>query len=453
MVFNYGQWPAPSSTSLSSITTPTGTVSLGYQTVTMNTNFLLDNPIENAPASFSAISSVTIPQRPTCNFTYSGYGMIYNIVATSGGGTATVTYDYPQGGEQVLWPTFSHRTESPNAVYTYGYDGITRPDGTELILSGPDRELRNTSNATLSKTVSTLATDPGGSTAVQSIITYDDATPTANQTKVDFDYDQYGNVVNKREYGYQMSGAWQVRRRTHYTYVNWEPYMSAYIRNLVTEVDVYDALQNTNDADDVLIGKTMSGYDSYGAMGGMENYGGTAAPPGHLTSYDTSKTTRGNLTGVTSYSDLAGSGVTHNSKLDIFGGITKAQVSCCNQKSFAMTEATYWSRASQTTSGDTSGIYLTSSAVYDFNTLAATSNTDPNNQTATYSYDLAQRPTGFASPTGANGSTAYNVLGEATSSTVNYSEGGTNKTITATAVYDGWGHYVVHHIITLMWRS
>jgi hypothetical protein len=36
----------------------------------------------------------------------------------------------------------------------------------------------------------------------------------------------------------------------------------------------------------------------------MENYGGTAAPPGHLSSYDTSVTTRGNLTGVTSYTDV-----------------------------------------------------------------------------------------------------------------------------------------------------
>jgi hypothetical protein len=160
----------PNSTNLTSITTPTGTVSLGYQSVTMNPNFLLSNPIENMPSSFSAVSSVTIPQRPTCNFTYSGYGMIYNIVATSDGGTATVTYDYPQGGDQVLWPTFSHRTESGspnNAVYTYGTDGtITRPDGTKVILSGPDRELRSTSNTTLSKTVSTLTTDPGGSTAL-----------------------------------------------------------------------------------------------------------------------------------------------------------------------------------------------------------------------------------------------------------------------------------------------
>jgi YD repeat-containing protein len=430
-------YDAYNSTNLTSITTPTGTVSLGYQTVTMNANFLVSNPIENMPSSFSAVSSVTIPQRPTCNFTYSGYGMIYNIVATSGGSTAAVTYDYPQGGDQVLWPTFSHRTESPSAVYTYNNDGsITRPDGTKLILSGSDRELRSTSNSTVSKTVSTLTTDPGGSAALESVIAYDDI---GQQTKDDFDYDQYGNMVNRREYGYQIGGAWKVRRRTHYSYANWEPYLSAYIRNKMTGIDVYDALQNTNDGDDVLVGKTVYGYDSYSAMGGMENYGGTAAPPGHLSSYDTSKTTRGNLTGVTTYSDLSGSGVTRSSKIDIFGGLTKAQVSCCNQKSFTMTEATYWAKPSQTTTGDTSGIYLTAGASYVFNTLTTTSLTDPNSQTTSYIYDAAQHRTGFTSPTGTSGTAVYNVFGEKTSSLINYSEGGVNKSVSTSAVYDGWG--------------
>jgi hypothetical protein len=134
-------------------------------------------------------------------------------------------------------------------------------------------------------------------------------------------------AVNKREYGYQISSTWQVRRRTHYNYINWEPYLSAYMRNRVTEVDVFDALQNTNDADDVLIGKTLYAYDNYAGMSGMENYSGLASPPGHLSSYDTSQTTRGNLTDATTYSDVgAGTSVTHSSKLDIFGGVTKAQV-------------------------------------------------------------------------------------------------------------------------------
>jgi RHS repeat-associated protein len=436
--FNYGQWPAPSSTSLSSISTPTGTVTFNYQSVTMNYSFLSATAVENAPASFYGISGLTIPQRPTYSFSYSGYGMIYSASAVSGGGTATVSYDYPMGGEDLNGgPTFSQRTESPNAVYTYTWTDVTRPDGTKLIFSGPDREIRSTTNATLSKTVSTMTTDSGGSQAIQSIVSYDDV---GQQAKVDFDYDQYGNVVNKREYGYQISSTWQVRRRTHYNYINWEPYLSAYMRNRVTEFDVFDALQNTNDGDDVLIGKTLYGYDNYLGMGGMENYAGLASPPGHLSSYDTSQTTRGNLTDATTYSDVvAGASVTHSSKLDIFGGATIAQVDCCNQKSFTMTEATYWSKASQITSGDTSGIYLTSSASYDFNTLVAISQTNPDNQTTSYSYDAAENPAGFTAPTGATGGTSYNAWSEPTSSTVTYNDGGTNKSISTSAVYDAWG--------------
>jgi hypothetical protein len=78
--FNYGYGSATPS----SISTPTGTVNLSYQTVTMNYYFVA-NTVENAPDSFYGVSSVTIPQRPTYTFSYSGYGMIYNISAASCG--------------------------------------------------------------------------------------------------------------------------------------------------------------------------------------------------------------------------------------------------------------------------------------------------------------------------------------------------------------------------------
>ncbi|MEK6303905.1 MAG: hypothetical protein AABO41_24640 [Acidobacteriota bacterium] len=436
--FNYGEWPAPpGSTRLTSIRTPTGGVTFGYQTVTMNHNFQNEIIVENAPASFAAVSSVTIPQRPTYQFSYSGYGMIYNISLASAGGNATVTYNYPLGGEELYGgPSFTQRTESPNAVYTYASNSITRPDGTKLVLSGADRELKSSSNATLTKTVTTLTTDPGGSPAIQSLTSYDE---TGQQIKFDFDYDQYGNVTNQREYGYKIGGLWKVRRRTHYSYINWEPYLSAYIRNRITMVEVFDALQNTNDGDDVLVGRTAYDYDNYGAMAGIENYGGAAFPPGHLSSYGAGYGVRGNMTGVVGYSDLSGGGVTRNSKLDIFGNVTKAQVSCCNEKSFTMNEATYWSRASQTTTGNPAQISLTSSAAYDFNTLAAVSETNPNNQTASFAYDSQQNPTGFTAPTGAAGTNVYNAWSEPTSKSITYSDGGVNKTLTQTAVYDGWG--------------
>ena len=431
--FNYGQWPAPTSTSLSSITTPAGTITFGYQSVTMNYSFLTAVAVENAPASFYAVTGIAIPARPTYSFVYSGYGMIYNTSVASQGGTASVSYNYPMGGEDLFGgPTFTQRTESPNATYSYASWGdITRPDGTVLALSSTVRRLKNSSGQTLSKTEYAFTTDAGGSTVVQSLTSTDE---TGQQTKVDFDYDQYSNVVNQREYGFKISGLWQARRRTHYNYINWEPYLSSYIRNRVTETDVYDALQNTNDADDVLIGKSLYGYDN--SMGGVENYGGSANPPGHLTGYGP----LGNITGTTTYSDVTGGvSVTRSSKIDIFGNVTVAQVSCCDQKSFTMTQATYWAKPSQTTSGNMSGIYLTSSEGYNFNTLTATSATDPDGQITSYSYDSAQRPSGFTSPTGATGSTVYNVWGDRTSSSVTYNDGGTNKTITQTATYDAWG--------------
>ncbi len=82
---------------------------------------------------------------------------------------------------------------------------------------------------------------------------------------------------------------------------------------------------------------------------------------------------------------------------------------------------------------------LTSSAGYDFNTLAVTNESNPNNQTTTFTYNAQQNPTGFTSPTGATGSAGYNVWSAPTSKSFTYSEGGVNKTITETAVYDAWG--------------
>ena len=79
---------------------------------------------------------------------------------------------------------------------------------------------------------------------------------------------------------------------------------------------MFDAQQNTND---VLIAKSTYAYDNYVAMGGMENYGGAAAPPGHFSWYDANLTARGNVTGVTQWTDLAaGSTIQHLSKLSTF---------------------------------------------------------------------------------------------------------------------------------------
>ena len=249
-------------------------------------------------------------------------------------------------------------------------------------------------SASLSKTVLTYANDAGGSPQVQSVTAYDD---TGTATKADFDYDAYGNTTNKRDYGYQISGAWQVRRRTQWVYTT----IGSNIVDRVTEVNLYDAQQNTNDADDVMIAKTTYAYDNYAAMGGMEDYGG-ALPPGHSLNWGTSHTTRGNVTGVSEWTDLqAGTTITHLAKYDTFGNVVKAQVSCCQQKDLTNTEATYWSQPDSVMSGDPNGVHETTSTDYDFNTSLATSRTDAAGLVTDIGYDATLSPTLVTMPTGA----------------------------------------------------
>jgi RHS repeat-associated protein len=436
------------------VTAPGGGLRIDHQAINFNPTYInsFGNPsvIENAPPTLSPIKHIFTP---TSNsgylLSYSEFGMAYNVSLrkqmdalwniSDGVETASVNFNYPVYGEpRSLAPTFNQRIESPGGTYTYTqYDGIVRPDGSKLFISGLDWEIKNSSNISMGRAVHTFTNDPGGSRQVQTVTTYNDA---GAPTKMDFDYDQYGNVSNKREYGFQISGAWKVRRRTHYTYLTTQAYLDAYIRDRVTLVEVFDALQNTSDTDDVLIGKVSYGYDNYGVMGGMETYGGTALPPGHLSSYDASKTIRGNVTGVTKWTNLGtGTSETRNSKLDKFGNVVKAQVSCCSEKSLTYGQNTYWARPEASTSGSTSGDYLTTTASYNFTTLTVASESDPNNLSTSYSYDSLMRPTGFTAATGATGTTTYDNSTFTVTSSVTFNEGGTNKTATETAVYNGWG--------------
>ena len=112
----------------------------------------------------------------------------------------SVTFNYPTGGEFLYaGPTFSQRTEtatnSSTGIYTYSAGVITRPDGSKLTVNSGGTEIKNSAGVSFAKTVLTYTNDPSGSPQVQSVTTYDD---TNTPTKVDFDYDQYRNVVNRR---------------------------------------------------------------------------------------------------------------------------------------------------------------------------------------------------------------------------------------------------------------
>ncbi|HWX43284.1 MAG TPA: Ig-like domain-containing protein, partial [Blastocatellia bacterium] len=461
-------------TDLTSITSPAmgggnqTWVTFGYVNQALRYSFNGLTPM-NAPLSGTNVRELQYIQFPATNtgyqLIYSDFGMAYKISLQRAGGveSASATFNYPTSGSTQLTdaPTFTQRVESPNSG-TYSYSSstdnvaqtktftITRPDSAtasltrstnpSLVANGlmTQAELKDGSGHSMAKSVFTYANDPGGSPQVQSVITSDDGTPTPNQTQVNFDYDSLGDLANKREFGFPLNGNWVVRRRTHVNYV------SAGGATVPTEVDTYDAQLNTNDADDVLIAKTTYDVDNYNypfPLNGIEDYGGTANPPGHYSSFNATYTNRGNLTAVTQWTDIAGNvSINRDTRYDIFGSIAKAQVSCCSQKTFTFDQTTYWADPTQITSGDPSGLHLTDTATYDFGTTRAVSYSGPNNLTTSMQYDAALRPIAATLPTGATANASFSDGSLSATSWLSYTDNGVNKTPTAGQVVDGWGH-------------
>jgi len=247
-----------------------------------------------------------------------------------------------------------------------------------------------------------------------------------------------------------VSGQWKVRGRTHNVYKTDTSYVNVYLRSLVIESDVYDALLDTNDSNDVLMAKTTFTYDDYGAMGGMEEYRDAQGnlpppPPGHDLGYNASYTVRGNVTGTSKWYDIVNNlSYTWLRKIDVFGATVKEQLSCCNEQTQTATQTYYWSLSEYITKGAAGGMQLTTSRTYDFNTGVTNHTTDPNNLTTTVTTrDAAQRPTLVTTPSLATSGVTYNDSTLSVTGSKSYDDNGTQKTITTTTDYDGWGR-VIH---------
>jgi RHS repeat-associated protein len=458
-----------------------------YQTVTASGAFS-GLTVERGAGSIVTLKHIYFPATGT------GYLLsdtIYGVVSTISGRrqmsisngnvndgveSNNVSFNYPTSGPISDAPAFTQRTETavnaPSATYTYSSTTnsifqtktftITRPDSstlnltrstnTSLVANGllVQSEVKTSGGASMSKSVIGYANDPGGEPQVQSVIGYDDLTPTPNQTKVDYDYDSYGNVTNTREYGFQVSGQYQVRKRARNVYKTDTSYINAYMRGLLIETDVYDALLNTNDADDVLLAKSTYTFDDFNAMSGMEDYRDPVTgqlppnPPGHIIGFDATYTLRGNVTGSTQWYDLTNNlSYAHLRKIDVFGATVKEQLACCNQQTQMASPTYYWVVPEQVTKGSAGGPQLTYAANYDFNTLATNWSKDANNQeTSVDSYDAALRPTQMTTPSGKISSTSHNDGSLTTGYTVTYDGGDTQATATTTKETDGWGRTI-----------
>jgi len=459
-----------------------------YESRSVSSSLFTGLTVENIPAQSSDfIKHVYMPATGTgYTFSYSAFGMIYNAsgrrqmsingsgVISDGVESNSVNFNYQTASTPALTnaPAFTQRTENatnaPQAIYSYsnspGFQtktftttlpdtstlNLTRSTNTLSVANGllTQTEIKTSGGASMEKSVITYANDPGGQPQVANVVSYDDGTPSPNQTKIDYDYDSYGNVANTREYGFQVSGLWKVRRRSHNAYKSDASYVNAYLRNLVIESDVYDALLDTNDANDVLMEKTIFTYDDYAAMGGMEEYRDAQGnlpppPPGHDAGYNASYTVRGNVTGTTKWYDLTNNlSYTRLRKIDVFGNTVKEQLACCNQQTQMASQNYYWAAAEQMTKGGAGGPQLTYGFNYDFNTMATKWNADANNQQTQYGYDAALRQTSTVTPGGRTTTTTYNDGLLTAAFTITYDGGDTQATTTTTTENDGWGRVI-----------
>jgi YD repeat-containing protein len=105
--------------------------------------------------------------------------------------------------------------------------------------------------------------------------------------------------------------------------------------------------------------------------------------------YNSATDYRGNVTAVTTYTDAAGASgaITHSTTYDIAGNVMSAQVDCCQLKTFAYSDTYEYAYPTSVTSGVPSGLHLTSSTTYDFNTGLLATATDENSQVTSVSYN------------------------------------------------------------------
>ncbi|HEY6806224.1 MAG TPA: hypothetical protein VI306_21780, partial [Pyrinomonadaceae bacterium] len=124
--------------------------------------------------------------------------------------------------------------------------------------------------------------------------------------------------------------------------------------------------------------------------------------------YDPNTDYRGNVTAVTTYTDAPGASgsITHTNTYDIAGNVTSAQVDCCQLKTITYTNTYNYAYPESVTSGNPSGVHVTTGTTYDLNTGLVNVATDENSQDTEVFYDSETlRPTEIDLPDG--GITTY----------------------------------------------
>ena len=192
------------------------------------------------------------------------------------------------------------------------------------------------------------------------------------------------NVLNRREYDYGLA----LKRRISFSYLHTGN--QAYIdRNIVVRV----ATQSVYDAGSILRAQTIFEYDNY-----TENIQSSGATQ-HDSGYGTFFTTRGNPTAVKRWRNTDSVWLTTRHQYDDVGNVIKTTDPLNHTTTLSYADA--WENSACAPTGGAGRAYLSAttnalnqvtSHTYFSCTGLLASTTDPNLQTATFTYDFMNRP-------------------------------------------------------------
>jgi YD repeat-containing protein len=411
----------------------------------------------DSPANGSTIKVLTrctYPNNTSYNFVYGDWGIVTKIEQRSSSWAlrSHVSYNYPTAGTALSdHPTFTQQEVNrgfyPFDVWSYAVTKsggqvssyqITDPGGTitttNLFTSGWQTGL--VSSVTIKQgptTLRTIANDwiqDNMSVGYQINPRISRVTTTLNdsgqQSKVEFTYLWYGNLVNVLEFDY----GFLLKRYTVTSYLGDANYTNRHILDRPTQVLVYDGNNN-------LKARTDFAYDSTS----LTSVAGAAQHDD--AGYGSGLVYRGNVSAITRYSNAAaGTGaVTKQFFYDSLGNLLKAQLDCCQEREWVFTSGTQYAYPTTIKTGPPGASQLSVSRTYEFATGLVKDATDENLKTTTFTYDSMNRITQVTRPDGIN---LTNMYDDAAAQPASASTTPINATdsITQVTITDGLGRVI-----------
>lgn len=322
----------------------TQTFTLNLGTYNIKTNFACPSGIEYTLSNWKLPSSLVLPNGQQYTFTYeatpgwsgwitarlkrvtlpTGGYYEYTYPSTPGGGMSCTglgmasmsrtasdaqtsrTWDYSRvRTEYIVWPNYNYGRQTWKTTVTHplvSYDTETNQSIYLVTTYGiNDPHAYGTSSETIEKQYSGLESSNQLLQTIkkvrswynQPVVTY--VTVGTQQKKIEADYESYGisnRLLETREYDWGTGSPGSLLRKTTNTYLNTTPYLTAGIRDRVTQTIVRDGAGN-------IVSRTDIAYD------GSTPACVTGATRHDDTNYGCSYITRGNPTSITTWTDAA----------------------------------------------------------------------------------------------------------------------------------------------------